>query len=81
MRELIPSDTIRAEVQMGANAFAYEACDIPPGMTLQEYRRGRAASAAALEARDVTDREPRRRAWLRLPARTRPALAAAAVEA
>ena len=76
MRELIPSDTILAEVQMGANAFAYEACDIPPGMTLQEYRGGRASSAAALEPRDVAHREPRRRAWFRLPASPRPALAA-----
>jgi hypothetical protein len=76
MREPIPSETTE-EVRMGAAAFAYEACDIPPGMTIAEYRRSRGASTGeGLQPRDVTDRKARRRAWLPLPARARPALAA-----
>jgi hypothetical protein len=77
MRALITTETILEEVRMGANAFAYEECDIPAGMTLAEYRRARHASEpAALEPRDVTHRKPRRRAHLVLPAGSGAALAA-----
>jgi hypothetical protein len=77
MRELIPSETILAEVQMGVNAFAYEVCDIPPGMTINEYRRSRRAGAdGGPEAGNVADGKARRRARLLLPAGARASLAA-----
>jgi hypothetical protein len=58
MRELIPSETILARVQNGRDSFAYEACDIPAGMTIAEYRKRRVASS---------DRSARGRMGIRWP--------------
>lgn len=52
-------------------AFAYEHTDIPPGQTLTEWRRQRAAAARAAKATRRAARRKQLRATVASPARTR----------
>lgn len=52
-------------------AFAYEYADIPPGQTLTQWRRERAAQARAAEAARRAARRQRLRALLTLRAASR----------
>jgi hypothetical protein len=38
---MIATSAAPASDAIGAHAFLYDACDIPPGMTIAEYRRRR----------------------------------------
>lgn len=51
-----------------AGAFAYEHTDVPPGQTLTEWRRERAAQARAAKAARRAARHQRLRATLTLRA-------------